>query len=482
MATPTAQPPTAPAPGKNAVERRLDTLLEQWTAFAQDAPARVLAWSARDDERPMLNAFLNVQAEPGAEAPDFFLRLAAPLDRPESFASALLLRLVELYDEVRPQLQADGIAATWAPQADALAASRARGGAATIEQWLAALGAFAELYSAGDSRLAVSIEPTPPPPEKLWSSWLGELFSRTGAVPPRVRLIVADSIESPVAPRLLAALPPKDAARVRVVPCSLDMPAAIQELAATGAAPAGGGGSGGPGPAFRRLFVALTGAIGAGDAAGAARAADGALAVAREQGWPHLEAAVHMASGAGALGVGDASRAAAAYQAAGAVCARVLGSADGGASAGPGVAVALGKVSLHARLGEAAALYSGKKLKEAAAVYEATAPMAAALKDHALTLECWRMACHCHGQLKAQGDATRCGRLGLAAAAAMEPPARQASTLPYLARELAALHGPGSDEGKPIRAAIAATLGPDWEKTVAALDQNAPGKPGSAQA
>lgn len=484
MSTTTAQPASSPAsgapPGKNAVERRLDQLLVQWTEFAQQPAARVLVWSARDDERSMLNAFLTVQSEPGAESPDFFLRQRAPLARPEGYPSALLLELAALYEEVRPQLVADGVPDTFAIDAGALAAARA--GRATMEQWLGALGAFAGLYSAGESVLAVSLEPTPVPALKAWEEWLrallGAVVGGGAAVSPRVRFILADSVEAPLMPGLVAALPATQRPRVHVVPCALEMPAAMEELAATGAVAPAAGGTGGPGPAFRRLFVALTGAIGAGDQAKAAQSAGAALAIAREEGWPQMQAVVHMTVGAGALGVGKIDDAVAAYRAAGGVCAAVLGAADGGVSAGPGVAPALAKVSLHAKLGEAAALFSGARYKEAAAVYEAAAPAAAALKDGNLLLECWRMACHCHVQLKGAAAAARCGREGLKAAGAMDAAAREASTLAYLARELTALQPASSDEGRQTRETLAALLGPKWEEKVAAATGDGAGGAG----
>src|SRR5262249_27936007 len=135
---------------------------------------------------------------------------------------------------------------------------------------------------------------------------------------------------------------------------------------------------------------------------------------------------VHMALGGALLAAQQTDEALASYRAARQAAEAAVAAGD---PAGP-------KLLVPTRFAEGAALVAGGRLAEAAAVYEAAAPVAAAQGDQLMTLEGWRMAAYCHEQVAAGDLAWRCGEQALAAGAALDEDARAASTLPYAGQGL----------------------------------------------
>src|SRR5262249_7950882 len=137
-----------------------------------------------------------------------------------------------------------------------------------------------------------------------WRGWLLRLV-RAG-LPANVRATVLDSAARPALAALLKAEPE----RVTAARPVLDLPGAYLEIVRDARGT-------GPGPAFRRLFVALANAAGKGDLPGARRTAQVALNIAVREKWPVLQAAVHMALGGALLAAHQTDEALANYRAAG---------------------------------------------------------------------------------------------------------------------------------------------------------------------
>jgi hypothetical protein len=426
--------------GKNAVERRLDLLHDQWNEFAQAPEPRLLRWMIRADEWRMIEAFLAVESdERTGETPDLFVRLAEPFRDVDSYGAALLDELRRQYAEAADALAEEGVPGhPWEPPAPAP-------GTHSLLAFADGCAALQAHYTELMERLALVLAPAEVADYAEWKRWLLAAAER---LPEGVRLVVVDSVEAPALEGLAAA----DPERVRTVAAGLDMPAAYQELARAG-------GTASPGGQFRVAFAALAAALGAGDLAGAERAGQGAVAVATEHGWPQLSAAVHMAMGGGFMGAGRTADAVAAYARADAAGAQAEAHGD---EAGPGL-------RLQAALGSAGARFAAGDFAGAAAAYEGALPLAQRAGDRRMAMECWRMSAYCHEQ---HGDAERAwlhGSRALDAGEALPPEERALSTLPYAGEGMLrlALHSPAHAEGVERR--MAALLGTRaWRPAAAA--------------
>jgi hypothetical protein len=394
--------PTRP----NAIERRLAHLEERWDAFARDPDARLLRWSAPDDDLPLVDAFFTVQCEGRGEVADCFVRLDAPFADPATHGAVLTAALAAYHADARDALAAAGHPAAWSPPAprpdgdDASAFARA---CASFQAAHAGLGLL----------LAVVLAPGAIADDAAWNAWLGRLVRAEPAAP--VRFVVAEVAEAPRLDALAAAEP----VRVRTDRLALDMAGA--RLALARAADRGDAAS-----AFRLEYLALTAAAGRSELQAARGHADRALAVATREGWPAMQVAVHLALGSAFLGAGLADDALAACRAAGASARAAAGAGDPAANA----------LIVQSGLSEGAALVSAGRWGDAAAAYAAAAPVATDAADHMLALEGWRMAAWCHARTGDLAAAWRCGWSALDAGERLDPGWRAASTLPVAGRAL----------------------------------------------
>ncbi|ATB36466.1 hypothetical protein CYFUS_001881 [Cystobacter fuscus] len=85
---------------KNAVEKRLGWLHNQWVEFAQAPDARLLRWLVEPSEARMVEAWLKKEGdERTGECPDLFLRLDTPFLQPETYGLELRAALVAMVEE-----------------------------------------------------------------------------------------------------------------------------------------------------------------------------------------------------------------------------------------------------------------------------------------------------------------------------------------------------------------------------------------------
>jgi hypothetical protein len=428
-------------PKKNAVERRLDVLQAHWDHFAVLPDARLLIWQVDGDDAQMVEVFLEVQRHGAGEVPDLFIRLQVPFEQPGAYGRALVEEFSAQYEEARTGLAGDSVPTDWV-------CPGLRPGEDDVAAFVRCCASFRTHYKAlAVTHLAVALTPKQVNDAGGWREWLRRLV-RAG-LPKDVRVTALDSVAAPALAPLLEAEPQ----RVVAARPALDMPDAFLELVREA------GGSG-PGHAFRRLFVALTAAGRKGNVAQAERTAKLALAVAGREGWPALQAAVHMALGGVLLGAARADAALASYRAAGAAATAAAARKDPAAP----------KLLVSARFAEGAALLPPGRFAEAAAVYEATAPVAAGQQNHLMTLEAWRMAAYCHEQAGAVESAWRCGEQALAAGARLDGEGRRNSTLPYVGQGLLRLTAqrPYRQRADEIHRRMGELLGPHWEEALAA--------------
>jgi hypothetical protein len=419
---------------KNAIEKRLDLIEDLWNGFAQNPDSRLCRWLVTPAEARLIEAFVEFQNEEGSEVPDLFLRLDAPFASAERHGFTLRDAVARQYEDVRQPLRDEGFPADWNPPA-------AQSGETGIAALVRVLGSFRQHCSGMMEHLAVAILPTRIDDPKAWAAWVQALLK--APLPSGVRVLVTDDPGTPALAKLAEAEP----RLVQSIRPELDLPAAYMDLAR-------GDGRLHPGVLFRLNFLALTQAAATG--ASPARIQElsaNAIGIAKEQGWPSMEAAIQMTLASACLGAGNSAGALAAYQSAGTAA---QAAAKNGDPAGP-------KLIVHARLAEGSALISAGRAKDAAPLYEESAAMAAQLPDPFLTMESWRMAAYCHEAGKRVEDSWRCGNLALDAAAKLKPSDRAASPLPHVGHGMLRVIGRGNRELiAHVQKRMTELLGPDW--------------------
>lgn len=420
---------------KNAIERRLDWLHDQWVEFVEQPDARVLRWVIRPDELRLIEVFLEKEADDRAgELPDLFLRLAAPFSDVNSYGDALLEELLAWYEATRPELEEEGIDASWASPREAEPNTH------SLIRFVAASASLREHYQELVEVLALVLTPGDVADTGEWQRWLLAAAER---VPETVRIVVLDDVEAPQLAGLAEVVP-----LVVTTAAGLDMPAAMTELARAG-------GSGRPDAQFRVRFTELGQAVGGGDLEGAERAGGAALAIAQENGWTHLVGAVQLVLGGAFVGAGRTTEAVERYRAVGAAGVQLEEQGDP-----DGVGC---KLRLQASFAAGAAYVAEPDWAAAARTYEAAAPLAVSARDPLMLFEAWRMASYCHEQAGEAARAWECGMDGLRAADAVPPDQRANSTLPHLGDAMMRLAASSPEHQEVIHGTMVELTGtPGW--------------------
>lgn len=420
---------------KNAIERRLDRLHDQWVEFVQRSDARVLRWKIRPEDSRLVETFLEKEADDRAgELPDLFLRFAVPFSDVNEYGEALLGELLAQYEATRSELEAEGIDAAWAPPREAASNTH------NLIQFVAAVTSFHDHYDELMVVLALVLTPSAVTDVREWQRWLLAAAQR---LPESVRIVVVDDIEAPRLNELAQADP-----LVVTTKADVDMAGAVTELARSG-------GSATPDAQFRVRFTEMGQAVGRGDLQTAQRAGGAALAIAQENGWMHLVGAVHLALGSAFVGAGRTADALERYRAVAAAGAQLeqQGDPDG---------VGL-KLRLQAGFAEGAAHVAEPDYAAGAQSYEAVAPLAASARDPLMLLEAWRMACYCHEQAGDTERAWQCGMDGLRAADALPADQRADSTLPHLGEAMLRIAAASPAHQEVIHRIMTELIGsPDW--------------------
>ncbi|HMR29716.1 MAG TPA: hypothetical protein PKA13_02750 [Geminicoccaceae bacterium] len=424
---------------RNAIERRIDRLAEQWRAFAADPMLRLLRWRAVADDLRLIDLFLDLQSEELGTTPDVFVRLRPPFGDPSRYARDLLAAFVDQYEAARADLAAQGIAAGWRHR-------EAAADEADPALLVRAAGSFQAYYARHMQCLVLVLAPEAVADDRAFSVWLTALLLRD--LPPTLRVVVPDPAEAPrldgldeMAPGLAVTIEP-----------ALDMPGALEELARSE-------GAEGPAKLFRVQLASLANAAGKGNLAAAELAAGRALDVARQESWTDQALVAHMALAAAYLGAGRPEDAVGCYRQAGVA-------AEAAAKGHPAVP----RLRVTAAMGEAAALVAAARWQEAASAYERAAPLAEAAGDPVMLLEAWRMAGWSHEQAGSDRDAWRCGQLAFEAGERLPAEQRDRSTLPWVGQMLLRLldrHYPRDDRRAAAeRSRLEGAFGKGWERTL----------------
>ncbi len=419
----------------NPIQRRLAMLAEQWAEFAQLEEARVLCWLLAYDEHAMVDAFVTVESEEATgETQDLFVSLRAPFV-PGQYGAALLTEFVDAAQALHAGLE-DADTPAWVPPPVAA-------GAPDPLPLLRACESFADHYEL-PGLLVLVLTPASISDAGAFAQWL-DLVTRS-ALPhmPKLRLLVRDDVQAPRLTALVKAQP----TRVQAVPANLDMPGAREEISENA------GNLDKPGGQFRQQFVQLTNALGKQDLPVAERHATAALSIAAAEKWFALAVPIHFAMASGLSAGNRPEEASQRYQQAEAAA------VEGEKAGDPFCA----KLRVQARMGRGSLLIKAAAWRPAAALFEETLPLAQALQDPGLIIDCHRLASLCHEQQRQWPQAWQHAVDGLAYARTVEPKVLTSTSLAYLGEAFARLCKRGEYSGSWARVdkELTQLLGPDW--------------------
>jgi tetratricopeptide (TPR) repeat protein len=418
---------------KNAIEKRIDELTDIWNEFAQDPGTIMLRLLLASDEARMIDLFLEMQNEELSDIPDLFIRFEEAFENPSQYGFVLREALCSKYDEIREGIGEEGLLTDWTcplPQPG------------DIPTFINSCRSFGEYYGELMDYLVVVLTPATVVDVAQWEQWLINLLGAD--LPPTLKVMVVDSLDSPALERLAEIA----GDRLKSVAPALNMPGAMEELVRDVPGHS-------PGHTFRRLFVALTNAAGAGDLKKSQKAADSALAIATKENWPQMQIVIHMALAGAFIGAGKFEDALTNYQQAEKIAVTANEAGD------PAAATLIVKT----KMAQASALIAQSRYTEAAEIYGSAAVLAENQQDHFMTLENRRMAAYCQETTEQYDRSWQSGLLAIQAAEKMEVDLRANSTLPYVGQGLlrVAVLREDSKGAKMIEQRMVELIGPDWQ-------------------
>lgn len=432
------------SPTQAPIVERLERLRTQWATFAEDASARLLCWHIRPGDERMVETFFDAESHETSEALDLFVRLDVPFNGVRGHGQRLVRALDGFYRELEDELAEAGVDTSWTPPDPPV--DDAEGAAV-----LAATGlSFWKHHQPLFRRLALVLQPTRIASESAWTEWLEQVVTHLATE--HVRIVTVDASET----ALLVDVAERRPDAVHVVDPDLRMGAAMEEVSEAA------GGLDTPPGQFRHLYVQLSNALAENDMARAESLGEKALAIARQERWYHLGAAVHFAIGAGWLTAQDVPRSVRRYEKAEQAAIDMMeAEEEGGRSLRVKVRLAAGGVFLAA-----------KAYDRAAELYAETAPMAEADDDPLMTMECWRMAAYAYECAKDWDAAWDAGQKALDVGEAMDAEQRAHSTLPFVGEGLLRVtdtyrYAPHAGR---VKHRMQELLGPDWREQAQAQD------------
>ncbi len=437
----------------NPIERRLGLLREQYLAFADDGEARLLRWRLTQDEAPMIDAFVQVEAREGITE-DVILILEHPFTSGTAHGHALVAELAHRYDLLRESLQDAGVAdASWRPPRSQ-PSSPIPSDVAHLRDTTAS---FHEHHQPLLRHLSLILRPSSVADGTAYTAWLSQ--ASAALEDPSVRLLVLE----PAQDDLFAGVGP--AARVREQVADLDMPAAMHEINEAG-------GLDSPQGKFRQAYLQMGDAVAAHDLPLATRHAQAAVQIAQAQSWPHLVVATHYTLGASHLGEGDHPAAMQAFRRSEADAEQAEA---GGAEWAP-------QLILQSRLAQGSVCVAAQSWPLGAETYGTRAlPVAQSMQDLRMQIECLRMAAYCNEQRGDPDAAWDQSVEALGVGAQMPESDRSTTTLAYVGEAMLRLCQHRSFRGREpaVESKMKALLGPDWrpDGTIAEPDDSAVTEP-----
>jgi hypothetical protein len=455
----------------NPVVQRLEKLLGQWWDFVEKPEGRVLCWLVESDEYAMVNAFVAIEDdERGAQTDDVFVPLSTPFVAGR-YGEGLLREFLEKAKALHAGL-GEASVPEWQPPPSPPSPSTPSGTQRPAKApdapeppdalpFLQACESFASHYKL-PGKLALVLTPSECPDGAAFGQWLDALARTALPGSAKLRLVVLDDKRAPSLGALVKAHPD----RVVAVFAELDMAGARLEISETA------GNLDKPGGQLRHQFVQMTNALGKQDLASAETHSQVALDITSTQGWHALAVPIHLAMGASLAAAGKVEPANARYL-------KAEASAAEGETAGDPVCA---KLKVQARLCRGSLLILESAWQAAAALYVQTLPMALALEEPGMVIDCYRLASFCLEQNKQHQLAWQQGVDGLAFAHTVEKKALAATTLPYLSESLSRLgkQKQFASSWKRAEGELVTLLGPEWRPPAHVPAEDAKGAGGAA--
>ena len=183
---------------KNAIENRIDSLTELWNEFAQDKEALLLRWLVGNDERQMIDVFLEVENEAEGTVPDLFLIFEMPFENNEQYSNVLIESLDEQYQASKEELVKDGIDSGWYPPVMEPETSPGRN---FVNQCVS----LKKYYGSVMEHLVVTLLPESISNPEIFQQWLQVILQDESAS--ELRFMIVDYESAPLYDDLAQAMP-----------------------------------------------------------------------------------------------------------------------------------------------------------------------------------------------------------------------------------------------------------------------------------
>jgi hypothetical protein len=423
-------------------------LEHQLQGFQDEESARLLCWILQPDEQRLFEGFVLERAT-REQAHDVLLACDEPFSAAAAHGIALVRALEQELEAAAEKLEdADVYDISWTPPPLPSNLARGKGQPAPDQLYLReALMSLREHECSRDGRLTLCLNPQAVADPASYARWLhGLVYLLDDA---NVRVIASAGHEDSWCAALQTAYPE----RVRLLVADLNMPLALEEISAAAED------SEEPAGRFRQALVQAANALGRGDSSAARGLCELATTIARNEGWPHLEFAAQQLLASGSLGLGSHSEAFAAFEQAERVTAHDLTQGTNW----------LTPLFLQARLGKAAAAVAAGAWPLAARLFANEAlPLAQALSDRRVELECRRMASYCEERAGNVTLAWKHAVAAVAVGASLSADERRSTTLPFVGQALLRMiSGFGHrKQRQAIGRKFASLLGQDWQKLI----------------
>lgn len=349
------------------MQRAFETLRDTWLQATQEPDRRLLVWRVPANAARLLAAFLELQRSAGGrQTSDFFLRLTSPYVLGFTYSRALLAAVHQGQKAYEKAATAEGeeVRAGW----------QAPPGYDSPHGVMTALQSLAQHHGERLRFLAAVVEPESCVEGDGLECWVDAALAEDGW--PDVRLVLVDTIESPVWQRILERHKEKSA----LLAPPVDMFTLTRDVAVQSPGT-------GPGVVYRQLLADVVLLVQRGSAQDVALRAERALAVATRQGWHGQVATLRLMQAGAWLKHGEAARASELYR-------QVRNAAPGPAGAGAG-ATAPPHLVMQSWFGEAGCWLCLDQPRQAVPVYRQAAQAAAALPSPVLGMEAQRMVGWC---------------------------------------------------------------------------------------
>jgi len=405
------------SPSSNAITQRLEKMNQLWERFRGLPKARVCRWLVQEDEKQMINCFIESSYLENSSAADLFIPFYTSCSNAALYSHELIQELEEKINADREALEQEGMFISWEP---------------STYHFISDFHSFSQHVASAEMVVAVLLPGIITRPFIKWLTCILE-----DGMPENIRLLIIETHGETKLDELAEAY----SELIKTASLDLDMPTAMQQLASAGD-PAD------PGVKFRKAFLELSQAASSKDIAAVKKLEAAPLLIAREQGWIPMEIAVHSLVASAFIGAMQFNEAIKKYDISFALATKI---------ASPlAIQSLFNKGSVHIAL---------KNYKDAGGCFEKAAQLSQEAGDHFQLMEARRMHGFCLVKCGEWEHAFEVEKQALEAAEQLEESVRHNSTLPYLGQSLLELSYRNGDKEEYLllEEKINSLAGANWQ-------------------